>query len=330
MSTDSRCLRSELLHQLADGRFHSGEALGSRFGISRAAIGKHIQALQQQGVDLFKVPGRGYRLAAPLDLLQEERLRQALPDVTWLVFDELPSTNQYLMERLGQLSPGSVCLAESQSAGKGRRGRQWISPFASSLYCSLYWRIEQGMTAAMGLSLAVAIGVCRALKELGMDGVGVKWPNDLLARGRKLAGILVEMQGLPEGPCHLVIGIGINVKLTESNAAGIDQPWIDLSSISASKVERTSLAIAVTRNVLAVLKQFAAEGLSRLCVEWAELDVYAGQPVKLLLGERSLFGTCLGIDEQGAIVLDTDAGVRAFNGGEISLRANHAGAGKDG
>jgi len=318
MSSNSRRLRSELLRLLADGQFHSGELLGSHFGISRAAIGKHIQALQLQGVELFRVPGRGYRLATPLNLLKEERLRQALPDVPWLLFDELPSTNRYLMERLGQLPHGCVCLAESQTAGKGRRGRQWISPFGSNLYYSLYWRMEQGLAAAMGLSLAVAIAVCRALTELGVSGVGVKWPNDLLAEGRKLAGILVEMQGLPEGPCHLVIGIGINVTMAE--ASRIDQPWIDLASLTGQSVERNHLTIVLTRHLDAILKQFEAEGLSRLREEWAELDVYAGQSVKLLMGERQLAGTCRGIDELGALLLETEGGVRAFNGGEISLR----------
>jgi len=324
MISDSHRLRSELLRLLADGQFHSGERLGVRFGISRAAIGKHIQALQQQGIDLFRVPGKGYRLAAPLNLLQEERLRQALPDVSWLLFDELPSTNQYLMEHLGQLPHGSVCLSESQTAGKGRRGRQWISPFASNLYYSLYWRMEQGLAAAMGLSLAVAVAVCRALAELEVTGVGVKWPNDLLVKGRKLAGILVEMQGLPEGPCHLVIGIGINVAMNESDARRIDQPWIDLSCVTQQGVERNRLAIALTRHLRTILKQFEDEGLSRLRQEWALLDAYAGQPVTLSLGEKQLTGICRGIDDQGALLLETGAGIRAFSGGEISLRGRLA------
>ena len=188
-------IRQTLITLLSDGQFHSGEQLGEQLGISRAAVSKHMAALKELGLDLFSLTGKGYRLAVPMALYDEAQLQALAPMAPVHCFPVIDSTNQYLLERVNQLSSGESCLAECQTAGRGRRGKPWVSPFGCQLILSMYWRLEQGMAAAMGLSLAVGVAVVQALESLGYPGVELKWPNDLYYQGRKLAGILVEMSG---------------------------------------------------------------------------------------------------------------------------------------
>ncbi|MGL5974056.1 MAG: biotin--[acetyl-CoA-carboxylase] ligase, partial [Aeromonas sobria] len=188
-------IRQTLITLLSDGQFHSGEQLGEQLGISRAAVSKHMAALKELGLDLFSLTGKGYRLAVPMALYEQGTLQALAPMAPVHCFPVIDSTNQYLLERVSRLQSGESCLAECQTAGRGRRGKPWVSPFGCQLILSMYWRLEQGMAAAMGLSLAVGVAVVQALESLGYQGVELKWPNDLYYQGRKLAGILVEMSG---------------------------------------------------------------------------------------------------------------------------------------
>ena len=184
-----------LISILADGEFHSGEQLGDRLGMSRAAINKHIQTLRDWGVDVFTVPGKGYSLPEPIQLLDEKRIAAQIEHGRVTVLPVIDSTNQYLLDRLNELQSGDACVAEYQQAGRGRRGRKWFSPFGANLYLSMYWRLEQGPAAAVGLSLVIGIVIAEVLQSLGADKVRVKWPNDLYLQDRKLSGILVELTG---------------------------------------------------------------------------------------------------------------------------------------
>lgn len=184
-----------LISILADGAFHSGEQLGEAFGMSRAAINKHIQTIREWGLDVFTVPGKGYSLPAPIQLLNEQAILSYLPAGQVTVLPVVDSTNQYLLDRITELKSGDACVAEYQHAGRGRRGRQWVSPFGTNLYLSMFWRLEQGPAAAMGLSLVVGIVMAEVLRKLGAEQVRVKWPNDLYLNDKKLAGILVELTG---------------------------------------------------------------------------------------------------------------------------------------
>ncbi|GAA3550865.1 bifunctional biotin--[acetyl-CoA-carboxylase] ligase/biotin operon repressor BirA [Zobellella aerophila] len=312
-------LREALLKQLADGQFHSGEQLGERLAISRAAVSKHIQALKALGLDIYSVSGRGYRLAVPLQLLDPDRLAQALVPAQVEVVPVIGSTNQYWLESIVRLSKGDVCLAECQTAGRGRRGRTWISPFGGQLIMSMYWRMDQGMAAAMGLSLVVGIAVVEALEAEGFAGVQLKWPNDLYLNGRKLAGILVEMSGTAGGPCHLVIGMGLNLVLPREQQQRIDQPWAELTEL-APVTDRNRLVVTLVRYLQDYLSRFEANGIASFREPWNRLDYFNGKPVRVLMGEQEIHGIARGIDEQGGLRLETTAGVRSFLGGEISLR----------
>ncbi|OZI15620.1 biotin--[acetyl-CoA-carboxylase] synthetase [Sodalis-like symbiont of Philaenus spumarius] len=309
----------KLISLLADGEFHSGEQFGAVLGMSRAAINKHIQTVCDWGVDVFTVPGKGYRLYAPLQLLDESVIRARLPAGRLAVLPVIDSTNQYLIERIGIALPGDACVAEYQAQGRGRRGRQWISLFGNNLYLSLYWRLEQGPAAAGGLSLMVGIVMAEVLQRLGAKWVRVKWPNDLYLNDRKLAGILVEISGKAGDAAHVVIGAGINLAMREGAAGKIDQGWINLQEAGIA-IDRNALAAELTDTLRQALRQFECDGFAPFVARWQALDNFFDRPVKLLIGEREIKGTARGIDAQGALLLEQEGKLHAYLGGEISLR----------
>ena len=312
-------VKLKLLKKLADGAFYSGSQLGEELGISRAAISKHIQGIEQWGVDIFRVQGRGYQLAQPMELLDEAILKSQLSSPLHLI-PVIDSTNQYLLNNKQTLSSGTVCVAEYQTQGRGRRGRQWLSPFGANIYFSVYWRLEAGMAAAMGLSLVVGVALVEALESLGLVGVQLKWPNDLYYQKRKLAGILVEMSAQAGGAAHLVIGVGINLEMKDIHN-NIDQPWANLNELmEENQVHRNQLTITCIKTLINALIEYEKKGMTGLVSRWNERDHFLNRKVKLLLGEREIVGIAQGIDEQGAIKLETSEGVQHFIGGEISLR----------
>ena len=308
-----------ILKTLSDGEFHSGEALGHDLGISRAAIAKHIKGLSEWGVDIYRIQGRGYQLAHPMQLLDETRLTDSSEPKLELI-PVIDSTNQYLLERVNESEKGRVCVAEYQASGRGRRGRQWVSPFGSNLYLSMYWRLDAGMAAAMGLSLVIGIAAVEALEEMGIQGVKLKWPNDLYYQDKKLAGILVEMSGQAGGAANLVIGMGLNIGMPDKQP-DIDQPWTTLNQVCADlRLDRTQLALTLIEHWKTILLDYEMMGLAGFVERWNRLDNFIGRPVKLLMGAREVKGIVQGIDQQGGVVLETDNGLETYIGGEISLR----------
>ncbi|MCS2151049.1 bifunctional biotin--[acetyl-CoA-carboxylase] ligase/biotin operon repressor BirA [Scandinavium goeteborgense] len=309
-----------LISILSDGEFHSGEQLGERLGMSRAAINKHIQTLRDWGVDVFTVPGKGYSLPEPIQLLNEEFIRNSINEGSVTVLPVIDSTNQYLLDRLASLHSGDVCVAEYQQAGRGRRGRKWFSPFGANLYLSMYWRLEQGPAAAIGLSLVIGIVMAEVLQSLGADKVRVKWPNDLYLMDRKLAGILVELTGKTGDAAQIVIGAGINLAMRRVETDVINQGWINLQE-AGIKIDRNTLAVRLIKELRAALVLFEQEGLAPYLSRWEKLDNFINRPVKLIIGEKEIFGTSRGIDSQGALLLEQDGVIKPWVGGEISLRS---------
>jgi BirA family biotin operon repressor/biotin-[acetyl-CoA-carboxylase] ligase len=315
----------QLVEWLADGRFQSGERLGERLGISRAAVWKQVRGLERLGLPVQAVRGKGYRLAQPLELLDLAEIqgqlsaeaREGLAAIEH--FHELDSTNDQLRRQPAPRS-GTVCLAERQTRGRGRRGRPWVSPYGANLYLSLLWRFERGVAALGGLSLVVGIALVRALRDLGIEGAGLKWPNDVYLQDAKLAGILIEITGESSGPCAAVIGVGVNVAMPEHCGAEIDQSWTDLSRAGGAAVSRNRLAARVIEEVLLAVREFDRAGLHPFLQEWQRHDLSHGRPVQLRLAEDSVFGTGAGIDGDGAFLLDTPDGIRRFTSGEVSLR----------
>ncbi len=309
----------KLVDILSDGEFHSGEQLGETLGMSRAAINKHIQTLKSWGLDVYTVTGKGYSLSAPIQLLDEQAILSQVTQGNVSVIPVIDSTNQYLLERMHEMESGAACIAEYQQAGRGRRGRQWFSPFGANLYMSMYWRLEQGPAAAMGLSLVIGIIMAETLRSLGADDVRVKWPNDIYLNDRKLAGILVELTGKTGDAAQIVIGAGINLAMRIADASQINQGWINLQEAGVT-VNRNELAARLINSLREALPLFEQEGLTPFVARWAALDNFINRPVKLLIGEREVHGIARGVDSQGGLLLEQDGEIKAWVGGEISLR----------
>jgi len=316
-------IKLAILKSLSTGDFISGEELGEQLGISRAAISKHIKGIQDWGIDIFRVQGKGYQLSQPLQLLDESILKASLNTPVELI-PIIDSTNQYLLDQVNELESGSVCIAEYQAKGRGRRGREWVSPFGSNLYMSMFWRLDAGMAAAMGLSLVVGVAIVEALEKLGLNGVKLKWPNDLYYQDRKLAGILVEMSGQAGGAANLVIGMGMNLMMPEQTE-GITQPWASLTEVADKEhIDRNQLAITMINTLNSALSDYEIYGMSGFVERWNRLDNFLGRPIKLIMGPREITGIAKGINEQGAVLLETENGVESFIGGEISLRGTES------
>lgn len=309
-----------LISILAGGEFHSGEQLGEHLGMSRAAINKHVQTLRDWGVDVFTVPGKGYSLPEPIQLLDDAFISGQFNEGNIAVLPVIDSTNQYLMDRMDQLHSGDACVAEYQQAGRGRRGRKWFSPFGANLYLSMYWRLEQGPAAAMGLSLVIGIVMAEVLQALGAEEVRVKWPNDLYLQDRKLAGILVELTGKTGDAAQIVIGAGINLAMRNVEADIVNQGWINLQEAGIA-VDRNQLAVRLISELRAALHLFEQEGLSPYLMRWKKLDNFINRPVKLIIGDKEIYGISRGIDAQGALLLEQDGITKPWVGGEISLRS---------
>ncbi|NIE54857.1 bifunctional biotin--[acetyl-CoA-carboxylase] ligase/biotin operon repressor BirA [Pantoea sp. Ap-870] len=309
----------KLVALLADGEFHSGEQLGEALGMSRAAVNKHIQTLKSWGLDVYTVTGKGYSLPAPIQLLNEEAILAHLHQPDLAVIPVIDSTNQYLLERMDQLNSGYACIAEYQQAGRGRRGRKWFSPFGANLYMSMYWRLEQGPAAAMGLSLVIGIVMAEVIQSLGAADVRVKWPNDLYLQDRKLAGILVELTGKTGDAAQIVMGAGINLVMRGEGTAEINQGWINLQE-AGIEINRNELAARLINRLREALPLFERDGLAPFVGRWEALDNFIHRPVKLLIGDREVHGIARGIDKQGGLLLEQDGEIKSWVGGEISLR----------
>ncbi|CAI8881808.1 DNA-binding transcriptional repressor/biotin-(acetyl-CoA-carboxylase) ligase BirA [Pseudomonas sp. IT-P253] len=311
-----------LLKLLKDGRFHSGPALGVALGVSRSAVWKQLQHLEAElGLSIHKVRGRGYQLAVPLTLLDPVEIREQAPTCDWPVFvsDSLDSTNAEALRVIerGQAAPFLV-LAERQTAGRGRRGRKWVSPFAENIYYSLVLRIEGGMRQLEGLSLVVGLAVMQALRELGVSGVGLKWPNDVLVGQKKIAGILLELVGDPADVCHVVLGVGINVNMQMTDE--VDQQWTSMRLESGRVFDRNHLVAKLGEMLQAYLSRHQVDGFSAIQAEWEQNHLWQGRAVSLIAGVNQIDGEVLGIDSQGALRLKVGGVEKVFSGGELSLR----------
>jgi BirA family biotin operon repressor/biotin-[acetyl-CoA-carboxylase] ligase len=318
--------RVEILKALGDGRFHSGAQLGRDLGISRTAVWKHLQALGELGLDIFAVTGKGYRLAQPLELLNREAILGGLTTESRALLaglelhSQLDSTNTHLSGRAASLPSGYACLAEHQTSGRGRRGRSWVSPYAASVYLSLLWRFTISPAVLSGLGLVSGVAVARALRQAGLQDLGLKWPNDVIWQGRKLAGTLLEMTGESYGPISVVIGIGLNVRMPATAGKLIDQAWVDVETALGRSMSRNILAGLLLHQLLLALQQFQAKGLAPFIQEWQQWDIVTGKTIRLQLPNETLTGIAKGIDHNGALLVQSRGTISSHMAGEVSVR----------
>lgn len=320
----------QLLQLLADGCEHSGQELANILGVSRTSIWKQLAKLNTLGVEVVSRHGHGYCIAGGLDFLSEQQILHLLSRESIQCIDKLhvltaiDSTNSFLLKQ-DPTSSISICMAECQTAGRGRRGRTWVSPFAKNIYLSLKMTIEGGINALEGLSLAVGVAMVRALRTLNISDLQLKWPNDLLWNDQKLGGILIEVVGDPAGRCHLVVGIGLNVTGEKSMQASIGQPWISLADIahalSVPSSSRNNIAAAMLNEIIPLLAHYEQKGFSYCREEWQSLNAHHGKSVDVHVGTNIVSGVAVGVNDVGALILQTqDKGEMVFHGGEVSLR----------
>jgi BirA family biotin operon repressor/biotin-[acetyl-CoA-carboxylase] ligase len=324
--------RKRLLALLANGEFHSGQALARRLSISRGGVWKLIRVLREMGVAIESVERQGYRLPAPVDLLDKRLILDALAPAVRERLDTLDilltvdSTNRRMVDaKPPEAGCASVCAAEVQNAGRGRRGRSWLAPFGSGVCMSLGWQFAEAPPTFSALSLAVGVAAVKALRRFGAEGVGLKWPNDLVWRERKLGGILIEMRGETTGPAYVVIGIGVNMRMPATARLALAEQQAALVAdvndvLRERRPTRNALIAALTEEFIAMLDVFAQRGFDAFIEEWRALDALAGVSVRVMNGAQTHVGVARGVDADGGLLVDIDGEQRKFVSGEVSLR----------
>lgn len=325
-------LATERELEVRDPRFVSGAALAGKFNVTRSAVWKAVSLLREMGTPIEAVTNHGYRLAMPSSPLQLPAVCASLaPGVSALLRNgecagSVTSTNATLMER-DPPPPGQFdfLTAEYQSAGRGRRGRNWLAPPGGAICLSWSWTFES-MARHMGaLSLVVGVAALRALREHQVMDAGLKWPNDLVTPRGKLGGILIEMRSEAAGPVYVVVGIGINVSLgprlrEQVMAAGHQAD--DLNSPARKPPPRSTLVATMLNHGVTAMQGFARHGFAPLLEEYRAADTLRDVPVTLSGGSPGLTrGIARGVDEDGALRVEHDGAIHRIMSGEVSVRA---------
>lgn len=343
----------KILTAISDGKYHSGQDLANLLVTSRAAICKRIAKLNTfleestfNGFYISTAVGKGYCLNHEFDafcLTTISKNLGLLLEHLQLVFSPvIDSTNNFLLQNKLDFDKYTVCIAEQQTRGRGRRvlnacdNTTWYSPFGNNIYCSIGWHYTGNQNALIGLSLIAGLAVIEVITELGCPNVGLKWPNDILLDNKKIAGILTEIQGEPNGSCKLVIGIGLNVHANYSNKQleilnmAISQPWTSiiasliqrqLSMKSSVHLSRNTILAKILTRFITYYHQFIQHGLSDFLLKLQEYDILRHKQVDIELAGKKRHGTVMGIDNQGALLIDIDGQVQSFYSGEVKLRA---------
>lgn len=315
-----------ILRLLSDGEFHSGAALAGHFGRSRASIWNAVQGIDALGVELYKVRGRGYQMPYPIDWYDLEKIKlylaQHAAQLDVQVLETVESTNSSLLQAAAKKQiHGRCAVSEIQTQGRGRRGRSWQSALGGSLSFSLGWQFNVGVSQLSGLSLAVGVAIARALNELGVSNIQLKWPNDILHNFHKLGGVLIELQGDALGPSTTVIGIGLNYRLNAAVKNQIDQAVSDLASLKTDIASRNQVLGISLRHLADVLDSFAQHGFGALRQEWLQLHAYQDKPVVLRMPDGTeTQGIVRDVTVDGVLVLETALGERRFGSGQMSMR----------
>jgi len=319
----------KIIDVLADGKFHSGEILANQFKVSRVSIWNAISEAEQFGVEIHSVRGKGYKLTHAVELLNESSIKRAIGEQANFfnieVMDITTSTNSVMMQKASEGLPHASCIATNiQTAGKGRRGRKWISELGENLTFSFLWRFNQGAAMLSGLSLVVGIALIRTFKQLGINQALLKWPNDVLIFHekvyKKLAGILIELQGDLDGQSLAVIGIGINLNISKKQIKKIDQPAIDLQTITEESMNPNNLIALIIKELARVLSEFELNGFSSLKEEWAMSHAFHEKVISLTKGDgQNVIGRVIDISDEGSLILQTNQGQQNFSSGEVVL-----------
>ncbi len=325
--SDNELTVYRLLDLLADGKMHGGPALARELGISRSAVWKSIRQLSGLGLGVHSSRD-GYQLVRSLEMLDADRIMGCLDEVNRsridviIIHKSIDSTNSALMRRqYKSMNQFYVCAAEHQTAGRGRQGRTWHSPFGANLYLSIAWYCPVSPASWNGLAIACSLAVAEALTNMGIDGLWVKWPNDLYFSDEKIGGILVEFRGEAEGPCVIVVGIGLNISMPATEHNPVDQPWRDLSSIIEGKtLSRNKVAGILINALIQEMVSFAFSGFSGMIERWKSWDRLIGREVAIHEADQISYAMVSGLDESGALLVRGSEGMRRIVAGEVRLK----------
>ena len=319
----------DVLNQLEHTRYHSGQDLAKLFGVTRATIHNCILRITAMGIAVDRVRGKGYKLLAPLDLLDETIIKSHLTSsvkekLSQLdILHEVDSTNRYIQDySLPQIKHFSVVLAEMQRAGKGRRGREWVSPYAANIYMSVLWPLQKSLSEVGGLSSLLSISLVKALRDMGVTDLGLKWPNDIYCHNKKLAGLLIECSGEVNGASKMVIGVGVNVRMSQQADVEIDQAWTDIiSHTSNGVITRNEVVAQLLNHLYETLAEFDSAHVDNIDAQWAKWDILMDKPVILQTLRENIHGVARGIDAHGYLLLETNNTIQRISAGDVSLRA---------
>jgi BirA family biotin operon repressor/biotin-[acetyl-CoA-carboxylase] ligase len=324
-------LPQRVFQRLDDREFRSGEALAAELEVTRAAIWKAVEQLRELGVALDAQTHKGYRLAAGVSALSVERIRASLPAAVLehievlLVEWTLESTNTRLLDSLPpSANKAALVLAEHQTGGRGRRGRGWVAPPGGTICLSLAWQYPDMPADLSALSLVVGICAVNALHEIGVRDAMLKWPNDLLSSRGKLGGILIEMRAEAGGPAHVVIGIGLNVRLDDAARDAVKATGNiadDIAGQHAPPPDRNVIVGALIARLVPALVNFPVHGFAPHLAAWHDNDALREREVRVENAGEITRGVARGIDAHGALLVETPGGVRRFVSGEVSVRA---------
>ena len=319
-----------VLNIFSDGKFHSGEAIAKHFNVSLVSIWQAIAEAEKLGVEIFSLTGKGYSLSHSVQFIDEDKVKQSIGEMaSWFnikVFDVVDSTNNFLMQEAPKGYPHASCVATNiQTSGKGRRGRQWQSSLGENLTFSFLWRFTKGAAALSGLSLAVGVSLIRSLKKINVKQALLKWPNDILVKNdeeyKKLAGILIELQGDMDGQSAAIIGVGINLKLSKNQLAKIDQPAIGINQCIDDEVDSNQFLGVIIKDLTEVLAKFESNSFESFKDEWQSYDAFQDQSISITSSNSSIIsGKERGVNDTGSLEVITEDGIKTFSSGEVTIR----------
>ncbi|HWS39945.1 MAG TPA: biotin--[acetyl-CoA-carboxylase] ligase [Arenimonas sp.] len=307
----------------------SGVELAQLLGISRAAIWKRVEVLRQQGLEIEASEAHGYRLMQPMTLLDESLIIEVLsPELrsqinTLNICFETDSTQIQAYNHPVSENGIDVWLAEYQRAGQGRRGKVWQSPPMSNIYCSINRRFNCSMAELSGFSLAVAVLIADALQSMHVEGLSLKWPNDIWLNGKKCAGLLIQLRGESSGPCDVTLGFGLNVSMSKQSGRHIDQAWTALNLESDINMDRNIIIGNILKSLLQGFQLYEQHGFSAFVERWRSYDGLCGKPISLALGTQVITGVAQGIDSDGALLVQHNSSLSRYHSGEVSVRLVH-------
>lgn len=315
---------TNLVAILNDGKFHDGISIGRSLNITRSAVWKAIKKLEDYGIQIESIKGKGYAMHEPLILLDKQIIKKKLThkNIEIEIFESIDSTNTYLKSFLAETKNKKtrVCFTEQQTKGKGRLGREWYSPFGQNIYFSCLYSSYKDLSELAGLSLVVSLAVAKTLNSFTLPKpLLVKWPNDVIYDNKKISGNLNEVQAEANGMCAVIVGIGINVNMEQDAEQSIAQPWTSLRNIIGKYVDRNELGVLLINNLFNYLENFEQHGLSYFINEWNKADKLFNQQITLKHDNNKIGGIAKGINQHGHLLIEVDGVVKSFSSGDTTI-----------